>query len=1058
MRTRVYVYASLALLAAVPARVLANVTVNTTAVQAPPGDVAAGATVGVQCTAEGNRPSGSFSLTTTIDRIDVTVSGGTVDPGQLTGAVSQTCSSTTFGTTCSWLQGTVSWTTPATPGTLTATCTVSYTNTNSFGGTTPGTVSSFASITTVQGSLPPVVSAISGPSQVLFGSASTFAVTASDPNDPAQALTYAWTATGGTITPDASDPASASWQAPEQPGLYEVAVTVTAGSASALAKKSVNVLLAAYQAGLPVAVRAPQRLATDDAGVLYLVDGQQGELGQVAMLTVRGEARGFATLPEPALAVTYGAGYLWVTTAKGSLYKLDARSGRLAGKVALEGGRLYRPLGIAYDAANATLWIADAASNVVRLVRPDGTAVATIRSAGGAPILEPVDVAVDAAGGRAFVLVGNAKTDSLLAVGEPIAAARFLHAFDLAGGYVGSYVPRGGAAGQLSRASGVAVTASKVFLSDIFQGTVQVVSPTGAAVASIGEFGTITGQLTNPSGLAVMANGDLVVANTSLSRVDRFGTGAALPTCAGDSDCDGLPDDWEIAHAMNPNWAGDSLLDYDGDGLSNTEEYALGTDPRNRDTDGDGFSDGDEVLAHRDPLDPNDHRPIVAGSGPMDVPPGFVKMLATVSAPAGCTPALRWAQAGGPAVALSGPATTNPSFIARAAGAYDFDAIAECGTQTSVPARVRVTVRNVPPFADAGRVVVAAPGSPIRLDALFSSDANGDALSYGWDQTLGRAVTGAESGTALALRPRGPGLYKFMLTTQDAKGAAATAEVPVLVAAGPVATAIAAAFPSEIEVGQTVSLDGTASLVTEDAPAFVWEQLSGPVAVTLTGADQPVATFAATAAGRYTFAVTVVGSDGQRSPPGRTEVFVAEAGTALPTVQAASAATSIVAVNTAAALDASGTGSGFAWTQVAGPAAGLTYADTATAMAVPFSPGFYVFEVTATQGSAVSRPMRVAFEARAGNQAIPVARATVPGLAPVVEQLVFLDGRQSTGASRFRWTQIEGAWVVLSGQTPVATFRAPAPGKYVFELEVDDGSVRSAPARVELDVSEQGVE
>lgn len=46
------------------------------------------------------------------------------------------------------------------------------------------------------------------------------------------------------------------------------------------------------------------------------------------------------------------------------------------------------------------------------------------------------------------------------------------------------------------------------------------------------------------------------------------------------------------------------VLDSDGDGLSDDEERALGTDPFNPDTDGDGISDGDEVDCGSDPLDP----------------------------------------------------------------------------------------------------------------------------------------------------------------------------------------------------------------------------------------------------------------------------------------------------------------------------------------------------------------------------------------------------------------------------------------------------------------------
>lgn len=45
--------------------------------------------------------------------------------------------------------------------------------------------------------------------------------------------------------------------------------------------------------------------------------------------------------------------------------------------------------------------------------------------------------------------------------------------------------------------------------------------------------------------------------------------------------------------------------DSDGDGLSDTYEVMLGTDPFNPDTDGDGFSDGVEVASGSDPLDPN---------------------------------------------------------------------------------------------------------------------------------------------------------------------------------------------------------------------------------------------------------------------------------------------------------------------------------------------------------------------------------------------------------------------------------------------------------------------
>src|SRR3954447_7742319 len=59
-----------------------------------------------------------------------------------------------------------------------------------------------------------------------------------------------------------------------------------------------------------------------------------------------------------------------------------------------------------------------------------------------------------------------------------------------------------------------------------------------------------------------------------------------------DSDGDGVPDSQDPV----PN-AGDT----DHDGLSDGEEIALGTDPRNPDSDGDHISDGDEYHAGTDP-------------------------------------------------------------------------------------------------------------------------------------------------------------------------------------------------------------------------------------------------------------------------------------------------------------------------------------------------------------------------------------------------------------------------------------------------------------------------
>lgn len=67
-----------------------------------------------------------------------------------------------------------------------------------------------------------------------------------------------------------------------------------------------------------------------------------------------------------------------------------------------------------------------------------------------------------------------------------------------------------------------------------------------------------------------------------------------------DSDGDGMPDVYEALYAfLNSADPADGVLDFDGDGLSNSLEFANGSRPDVADTDEDGLSDGDEVLVHQ---------------------------------------------------------------------------------------------------------------------------------------------------------------------------------------------------------------------------------------------------------------------------------------------------------------------------------------------------------------------------------------------------------------------------------------------------------------------------
>ena len=85
-----------------------------------------------------------------------------------------------------------------------------------------------------------------------------------------------------------------------------------------------------------------------------------------------------------------------------------------------------------------------------------------------------------------------------------------------------------------------------------------------------------------------------------LTNAEEFGLGT--DPLSADTDGDGIPDGEEVRIGTSPIRA-DAQDDPDGDGLSNLDEWRLGTGPLNPDTDGDGCPDGIETRnAHSDPL------------------------------------------------------------------------------------------------------------------------------------------------------------------------------------------------------------------------------------------------------------------------------------------------------------------------------------------------------------------------------------------------------------------------------------------------------------------------
>ncbi len=218
-----------------------------------------------------------------------------------------------------------------------------------------------------------------------------------------------------------------------------------------------------------------------------------------------------------------------------------------------------------------------------------------------------------------------------------------------------------------------------------------------------------------------------------------------------------------------------------------------------------------------------------------------------------------WVQAGGTAVTLMDPATSQPSFDAPAVAmgvseVLTFELTVSDGVFSDTDS-VTVVVGdddpdvNVPPAANAGSDQAVFEGASVTLSGS-GTDADGDPLSYGWVQVSGPAAVLDNPASAVPAFiapdvPAGtPVILTFELTVSDGLvsdsdtvNISVEENVPPEANAGPDET---------VDQDSLVTLDGSLS----DDPnsigviTYSWVQIAGP-AVTLTGSATATPTFTA---------------------------------------------------------------------------------------------------------------------------------------------------------------------------------------------------------------------
>ncbi|RKH28865.1 histidine kinase [Corallococcus sp. CA041A] len=438
----------------------------------------------------------------------------------------------------------------------------------------------------------------------------------------------------------------------------------------------------------------------------------------------------------------------------------------------------------------------------------------------------------------------------------------------------------------------------------------------------------------------------------------------------------------------------------------------------------------------------------------------------------GDTVTLSWEQTSGPQVVLTGANTATPTFVSPDV-AFNTDLVftlTATANGQSATDTVTVTVKGVDraPTANAGADIAADERTAVTLEGT-GADADGDTLSYQWEQIGGTAVqlTGATTATLAFTAPEVTAtttlVFKFTVTA-NGKSATDTVNVTVNnVDRAPVANAGA-----DFEVGarDTATLHGSGSDVDGDALSYFWEQTGGTPTVTLTNADSATATFTAPDVAtltELTFKLTVTAAGVSTSDLVNVSVRktnrhpVGEAPAAI-TVNEGEA----VELDASGITDPDGDQLTFAWTQVGG-------ATVPTANAVPAKLTFnapqvqadtaLAFSLTVTDSDgAISGPYVYTVNVKQVNQA-PVAKVRVISGVRGGE-LVKIDAATSTDPDNetltYTWAQTGGPSVTLTGANAAeASFTPPAKKtleNYAFTVTVKDAAGATSTAEIKVSV------
>ena len=447
-----------------------------------------------------------------------------------------------------------------------------------------------------------------------------------------------------------------------------------------------------------------------------------------------------------------------------------------------------------------------------------------------------------------------------------------------------------------------------------------------------------------------------------------------------------------------------------------------------------------------------------ANAGPdqsISLPTNAIILSGSGTDPDGTIVAYLWTKVAGPAAGT----ITNPNVAATAvtglvAGTYRFELRVTDNSGAFGRDTMQVVVTstpNIPPVANAGPdQTITLPTNSVILSGS-GTDADGTVTAYLWTKISGPAAGTITNPNVAATSVTGlvVGTYQFQLRVTDNNGATGTDIVQIIVNPGATNTPPTAnAGPDQIIVLPTSSVILSGSGVDPDGfiATYLWTQVSGPAAATITNINAAATSVTGLVQGVYLFELRVTDNSGAF---GRDTVRITVNPTAanMPPVANAGPDQVISLPTNSTILSGSGTDVdgivvAYTWRKISGPAATISNAGTPATAVTGLVQGIYQFELTVTDNNGATGTDIVQITVNAANSA-PVANAGPDQslVLPANSGTLSGTGTDADGTIvSYSWQQLSGPSSNVLGSTNTAntTFSNLIEGVYVFELTVTD--------------------